>query len=822
MSQYTSRINVRVSSPSIWNRFVDTDDAEFDLANLADTKCTSFVIDGEWSCFEGELEGIVEALSKTLKTEGIIIADTTNINVDPYNYCVYYFGGSVKTAYFGDYSSRCNMNWDTNIGDIAGWINYGKFSLTAKEKDQLLRCGVASYTSGSKVVFEEFSQTIEIEDKILLRNTGHDNRAEHIETINVLDEVVLFCAKATAEDSHLVEAFCKGKSIGYLPSGAGDELYPLIAAKRLDYEARIIKVVPLSKRNKHAKSPIVKIHIEAAKSYKPVDKNISFGNDAVQVEVGGDASDYACSLARSISELPDSIEFAGKVFVHTSCHQEKKIDALVVSRGGEVKSSTVMKTNYLIIGNDIEYETTKITRARELIEQGKEIIALTESEFWSLASENSGESHKEAEKPAQSKPKAEERAIDMSVWERYLSDEITAVSTSSFSGANVQSVRAKIEPQSSIESKSFGDETDDWQLYLAGITDRADAVNLDGLASQLLTSSTKERDVNHIQKDSAEEQRRIEAQKALDEKKRLEDEQKRLENERLLAEQKKKEEERRAEQERIDAEIKKKQEEEARILAEQKKAEEERQRAEQEKKRIEEEQRRIEEQKRLAEEQRLLEEQKRIAEEQRKELVYKTAMEKFASNDISVLNAALADLQSISGWGEVDKGISSFKEKIAYLLAEEKRLREEQRQKEMEQKRLEEQKRKEEMQRKWEEEERRRDEARKAEEQKRIEAENQRKNSIYLAALTKCNAEDIAILTQAIASFESISDWKDSKEQIKRCREKMNALIAAEELKQQEKLKAMRRENKLCQHCGGNLKGLFKKVCTQCGKPKDY
>lgn len=25
-----------------------------------------------------------------------------------------------------------------------------------------------------------------------------------------------------------------------------------------------------------------------------------------------------------------------------------------------------------------------------------------------------------------------------------------------------------------------------------------------------------------------------------------------------------------------------------------------------------------------------------------------------------------------------------------------------------------------------------------------------------------------------------------------------------------------------CQHCGGNFKGLFKKVCSSCGKPKDY
>ena len=26
----------------------------------------------------------------------------------------------------------------------------------------------------------------------------------------------------------------------------------------------------------------------------------------------------------------------------------------------------------------------------------------------------------------------------------------------------------------------------------------------------------------------------------------------------------------------------------------------------------------------------------------------------------------------------------------------------------------------------------------------------------------------------------------------------------------------------LCQHCGGELKGLFSKKCGSCGKPKDY
>lgn len=35
-------------------------------------------------------------------------------------------------------------------------------------------------------------------------------------------------------------------------------------------------------------------------------------------------------------------------------------------------------------------------------------------------------------------------------------------------------------------------------------------------------------------------------------------------------------------------------------------------------------------------------------------------------------------------------------------------------------------------------------------------------------------------------------------------------------------LRTKHKSNGLCQHCGGQFKGLFKKVCSQCGKPKDY
>jgi len=40
--------------------------------------------------------------------------------------------------------------------------------------------------------------------------------------------------------------------------------------------------------------------------------------------------------------------------------------------------------------------------------------------------------------------------------------------------------------------------------------------------------------------------------------------------------------------------------------------------------------------------------------------------------------------------------------------------------------------------------------------------------------------------------------------------------------KEKRKLQENRRAQGLCQHCGGQLKGLFSKKCTNCGTPKDY
>ena len=259
MSQYSSRICIKVSSPEVWRRFEDSDDAGFDLDELADTGQTKCAIDvGCW--VEDEINSIVEALAETLGDEGIIIADTTNINVDPYNYCVYYLGDCVKTEEFSiyHYNSKCEMFFKTDIYDIAGWLSYGGFPVSDAEREQLFRCGISCVGKN----FTELNTELFLPSKIYLRETSFEERAERIERCVLDEELYLVHATSKYDDSRL-EVMGELGSLGYLPSEVSDSIAPFLLNNRLKYSAKIIELVRLSKRNKHAKSAIVGIQIDA-------------------------------------------------------------------------------------------------------------------------------------------------------------------------------------------------------------------------------------------------------------------------------------------------------------------------------------------------------------------------------------------------------------------------------------------------------------------------------------------------------------------------------------------------------------------------------
>mgnify|MGYP004675622569 CR=1 FL=1 len=73
----------------------------------------------------------------------------------------------------------------------------------------------------------------------------------------------------------------------------------------------------------------------------------------------------------------------GALFVFTGLSGDDKLIAteIIEKNDGVVKSSVVLKTNYVIYDPCYGYETTKLQKARELIAKGKPIQLLTVSEF---------------------------------------------------------------------------------------------------------------------------------------------------------------------------------------------------------------------------------------------------------------------------------------------------------------------------------------------------------------------------------------------------------------------------------------------------------
>ena len=81
--------------------------------------------------------------------------------------------------------------------------------------------------------------------------------------------------------------------------------------------------------------------------------------------------------------VQNSISFDGAIFVLTGMNDEKSntVSRIIEENGGEIKSSTVLKTNYLIYDSVSGIGTVKYKRALELIEKGKPIQMMTVEEF---------------------------------------------------------------------------------------------------------------------------------------------------------------------------------------------------------------------------------------------------------------------------------------------------------------------------------------------------------------------------------------------------------------------------------------------------------
>ena len=146
------------------------------------------------------------------------------------------------------------------------------------------------------------------------------------------------------------------------------------------------RVIDIAKEQDEVFTKSLERFVQALKK----DENIEIEGDTIDTNCLPDKyKDYFEALAAAAmaeednEEEPIDIEFTGKIFVLTGLDTktEYQITNIITSRGGIIKSSTVLNTDYLIYDERHGTDTKKHERAMELIGRGKSIKMITSKQF---------------------------------------------------------------------------------------------------------------------------------------------------------------------------------------------------------------------------------------------------------------------------------------------------------------------------------------------------------------------------------------------------------------------------------------------------------
>lgn len=137
MSQYSSRIFIKVQDVNDWKKLHDLDMKKYGFYSnpFEDVDGAVFEIDGDWSCYEDEMIDLISEIAEKMPNS-LIIGDTTNINVDPYDFIVYYTGDGVY-----DDEIEGDMFFETDIGDPIGWMKTADIPLNDDRLEYLAKFG---------------------------------------------------------------------------------------------------------------------------------------------------------------------------------------------------------------------------------------------------------------------------------------------------------------------------------------------------------------------------------------------------------------------------------------------------------------------------------------------------------------------------------------------------------------------------------------------------------------------------------------------------------------------------------------------------------
>lgn len=124
MSHYSTRINITVKNPEVWKKLHAIDMGQYGFsctaAELFTGNSKSFIIEGDWSATNDELEELVDAIVNAAPKECVVIADTSDLNSDEPPYCVYHLGKNTHSDY---YEGAASNAWEAYYLKVLGTLN---------------------------------------------------------------------------------------------------------------------------------------------------------------------------------------------------------------------------------------------------------------------------------------------------------------------------------------------------------------------------------------------------------------------------------------------------------------------------------------------------------------------------------------------------------------------------------------------------------------------------------------------------------------------------------------------------------------------------
>ena len=142
MSEIVARIHIVVKDKVDWKKLYAMDWLEdYGLLGTGEDvfgECDKHFVCSELACLD--MEDFVYSIIELLPDSCLVVADVTDLNVDPYTRAYYYVGGDDLGIEYYDEDCEpelCDMFHKTDINDIKGWFEYGKFKLKAEEIEYL-------------------------------------------------------------------------------------------------------------------------------------------------------------------------------------------------------------------------------------------------------------------------------------------------------------------------------------------------------------------------------------------------------------------------------------------------------------------------------------------------------------------------------------------------------------------------------------------------------------------------------------------------------------------------------------------------------------